>query len=59
MNYEEVASDPKWIDVMTQELNALKDNETWTLIDLPARKTPIGFKWVFKIKYKSNGEIER
>nr|XP_009802056.1 PREDICTED: uncharacterized protein LOC104247681 [Nicotiana sylvestris] len=59
LNYEEATSDPKWLDAMQQELTALKDNRTWTLVDFPAGKNPIGCKWVFKIKYKANGEIER
>ncbi|XP_075074642.1 uncharacterized protein LOC142162217 [Nicotiana tabacum] len=35
LSYEEVATDPKWIEAMHQELAALKDNDTWTLVDLP------------------------
>ncbi|GJS53773.1 ribonuclease H-like domain-containing protein [Tanacetum coccineum] len=34
-------------------------NNTWELADLPFGRKAIGSKWVFKIKYKSNGEIER
>ncbi|XP_075099266.1 uncharacterized protein LOC142176097 [Nicotiana tabacum] len=30
-----------------------------SLIDLPQGKVPIGCKWVFKVKYKSNGEVVR
>nr|XP_033515355.1 uncharacterized mitochondrial protein AtMg00820-like [Nicotiana tomentosiformis] len=59
MSYGEAATDPKWVEAMHQELTALKDNGTWTLVDLPAGKVPIGCKWVFKIKYRADGEIER
>ncbi|GKC18289.1 ribonuclease H-like domain-containing protein, partial [Tanacetum coccineum] len=34
-------------------------NNIWELVDLPARRKAIGSKWVFKIKYKSDREIER
>ncbi|XP_070013643.1 uncharacterized protein [Nicotiana sylvestris] len=30
-----------------------------SLVDLPQGKVPIGCKWVFKVKYKSNGEVVR
>jgi hypothetical protein len=44
---------------MHSELQALKDNGTWSFTPLPAGKTPIGCRWVFKIKHKSDGSIER
>lgn len=44
---------------MNKELEALHHNKTWVVTDLPPGKKPIGCKWVFKIKYKSDGTIER
>ena len=44
---------------MSQELNALEANHTWVLTSLPPGKHPIGFKWVYKLKFKSDGSIER
>jgi len=44
---------------MQAEIKALEDNDTWTLMHLPPTKTPIGCKWVFKIKHNSDGSIER
>lgn len=40
-------------------MEALYRNNTWDLTNLPAGRKPIGCKWIYKIKYKSNGEIER
>nr|XP_016488503.1 PREDICTED: uncharacterized mitochondrial protein AtMg00820-like [Nicotiana tabacum] len=59
MSYEEATTDPKWVEAMDQELTALKENGTWSLVDLPTRKVSISCKWIFKIKYKANGEVER
>lgn len=28
-------------------------------MDLPAGKTPVGFKWVYKVKYKADRSVER
>lgn len=58
-NYAEAALDPQWILAMNQELQALQSNQTWSLVDLPPGKIPIGCKWAYKIKYKANGEVER
>ena len=44
---------------MNVELKALEQNHTWTVMDLPAGKTPIGCRWVYKIKHKADGSIER
>ncbi|KAI9195677.1 hypothetical protein LWI28_017144 [Acer negundo] len=38
---------------------ALQANNTWSLVPLPAGKTPIGCRWVFKIKHRSDGSVER
>ena len=44
---------------MATKIVALEANNTWTLTPLPTNKKPIGCKWVYKIKYKSDGSIER
>jgi len=44
---------------MRAELIALQTNETWILTYLPPHKTPIGCRWIFKIKHNADGSIER
>ncbi|CAA7034224.1 unnamed protein product [Microthlaspi erraticum] len=44
---------------MGSEVEALEENNTWTLEDLPPGKRAIGCKWVYKIKYNADGTIER
>ncbi|XP_019447274.1 PREDICTED: uncharacterized protein LOC109350498 [Lupinus angustifolius] len=44
---------------MQNELNALEINKTWSLVDLPPNKRVIGCKWIYKIKYKSDGSIKK
>lgn len=44
---------------MNKELHALEANNTWKLVELPTGKSTVGCKWVYKIKYLANGEIER
>ncbi|XP_058002347.1 uncharacterized mitochondrial protein AtMg00820-like [Hevea brasiliensis] len=43
---------------MTEELQALEKTHTWDLVDLSPNKTPIGCKWIYKIKTHSDGIIE-
>lgn len=42
-----------------EELLAMETNRTWTVVPLPPNKHTIGCKWIYKIKYKSDGSIER
>ncbi|CAL9006318.1 unnamed protein product [Prunus brigantina] len=58
-NYAQASQDPKWLATMSSEIKALEDNRTWSLVPLPLGHRPIGCKWVYKIKYHSDGTIER
>lgn len=44
---------------MTDEIIALEDNGTCTVVDLPPGKKALGSKWVYRIKFKADGTIER
>lgn len=58
-NYSQAIKEPHWREAMNAEIKALQDNQTWELTTLPAGKTPIGCKWVYKIKLKADGSVER
>ncbi|GKF03257.1 ribonuclease H-like domain-containing protein, partial [Tanacetum coccineum] len=58
-NYWEACKDQHWVEAMNKEMDALYKNDTWEITDLPLGRKSIGGKWVYKIKYKSSGEIER
>lgn len=49
----------EWFDAMSKEIHALESNNTLTLCSHPNSIIPIGCIWVYKIKYHSNGSIER
>ncbi|RVW79021.1 Copia protein [Vitis vinifera] len=58
-NYSEAVVYLEWQEAMWSKLQALQANGTWTLTSLPAGKTSIGCRWVYKIKHCSDGSIER
>jgi hypothetical protein len=51
--------DPKWHDVMLEEMATLEKNKTWELVSLPKGKKPVKCKWVYTVKQDPNGKIER
>lgn len=48
-----------WRQVMRKEIQAPEENNKRTAEDLPSRKKAIGSKWIYKIKYNSDGSVER
>jgi Reverse transcriptase (RNA-dependent DNA polymerase) len=57
--YHEAIKYPTWCKAMKEELEALKKNKTWEIVELPKGHRPVGCKWVYKIKYNGDGTIER
>lgn len=57
--YTQASQDPRWVDAMNQEIAALEVNDTWEITDLPHDKKAISSKWVYKIKFKPEGTVER
>lgn len=48
-----------WTQAMQAQLATLDKIGTWQLVDLPSEVKPIGWRWVYKIKHRGNGRIER
>ena len=49
----------EWMKAMNDEMESMRTNQVWDLVDLPSRRKAIRNKWVLKIKCKANGSIER
>ncbi|XP_073129675.1 uncharacterized protein [Henckelia pumila] len=50
---------PEWRKDILEEMHALKQNNTWSVVELPQGKNTVGCKWIFTVKYKSDGSIDR
>ena len=48
-----------WQIAMKKELDALTKNHTWDLVTLRSGQSVVGYKWIYKIKIRSDGSIER
>lgn len=56
---DEAFRDQRWVAAMDAEHNALLHNKTWHLVPAPKGKNIIGCKWVYKVKKKADGSVDR
>uniref|UniRef100_A0A2N9IJC8 Integrase catalytic domain-containing protein n=1 Tax=Fagus sylvatica TaxID=28930 RepID=A0A2N9IJC8_FAGSY len=57
--YREASTNPLWPQAMADELDALHKTHTWDMTTLPPGKSAVGCKWVYKIKTRADGSVER
>lgn len=58
-SFKQAMEDERWNKAMASEIDAQQRNKSWTIEDLPKGKKAIGCKWVYKLKYRSDGTLER
>ena len=58
-SYQDAATKTEWKIAMQKELQALDANNTRELVPLPSGKKAIGSKWIYKVKLKSDGILEK
>ncbi|GKC05576.1 retrovirus-related pol polyprotein from transposon TNT 1-94 [Tanacetum coccineum] len=59
-NYRAALLDPeskKWLDAMNVEMQSMKDNDVWVLVELPPNARTVGSKWLFKKKTDMDGAV--
>nr|GFB36772.1 putative reverse transcriptase, RNA-dependent DNA polymerase [Tanacetum cinerariifolium] len=58
-SFEQALKLEKWKKDMEDEMKALKKNKTWDQCALPQGKKIVGCRWIFTVKYKPDGAVER
>ena len=58
-SYEDAMLHEDWKESVGDEANAMIKNDTWFESELPKGKKAVTSKWIFTIKYKPDGTIER
>ncbi|GJV90121.1 zinc finger, CCHC-type containing protein [Tanacetum coccineum] len=59
-NYKAALSYPeydKWLEAMNTEMQSIKDNQVWILVELPPNGQTVESKWIFKKKTDMDGNI--
>ena len=55
----ETLNSKEWKQTMKVKMEASDKNGTWDVVELPRDKSQERCKWVFTIKYKVDGSLER
>jgi len=58
-SYRDAIHHQEWQHAMAEEIAALERTRTWDLVPIPAHVRPITCKWVYKVKTRSDGSLER
>ncbi|KAE8705298.1 Mitogen-activated protein kinase kinase kinase YODA [Hibiscus syriacus] len=58
-NVTEAFQSPEWKKAVEEEIKALQNNKTLSLTDLPKGKRAVGCRWIFTVKYHSDGSVKR
>ena len=58
-NLDEALENRNWKEAMDAEYMALMKNKTWHLVPPQKGRNIIDCKWVYKIKRKSDGSLDR
>ena len=57
--YEEAMKDKEWRNSVADEADAMVKNGTWYESELPQGKKAVSCKWIFTIKYRPDGTVDR
>jgi hypothetical protein len=57
--YTQASQHAQWRKAMNEKFDAFLQNKTWSLVSPSPAMNVVGCKWVFWIKRKANGQIER
>ena len=56
---QEALKDENWVRAMNEEMKTLEKNETWKIVERPKDKKAVGCRWIYTVKYQSNGTLDR
>lgn len=57
--FKSAAKHPKWFVAMCNEMDALRQNDTYDLVPRPKHANIVGSKWVFRTKFNVDGTVDQ
>eukprot|EP00249_Psilotum_nudum_P004748 c18249_g1_i1 orf=2-607(-) len=56
---QEALAHLSWKAMMQSEYDSIIKNNTWELVEKPTNRKIIGTKWIWKVKYRSDGTLDK
>ncbi|KAK9912324.1 hypothetical protein M0R45_036192 [Rubus argutus] len=57
--FKQASKHSHWLHAMKTEIQALHHTNTWTFVPPNPSQNLVGCKWVFRVKHKQDGSVER
>ncbi|XP_026442046.1 uncharacterized protein LOC113341353 [Papaver somniferum] len=57
--FKKDAKNPKWLVSMKEEKNPFYNIRTWDLVKPTPDMNILGYKWVYRVKLKADGTVDR
>jgi hypothetical protein len=57
--FTEAERNLSWRKAVMEEMDSIEENGTWSFVDLPPGRKPIGVKWVFKVKRDEHRAVSK
>ena len=58
-SFREAAQHQVWVDAMVEEYSSIMTNDVWEVIPKPQERSVVGSRWIYKIKYAADENIEK
>jgi len=58
-SFQEVVQHQVWVDTMVEEYNSIMTSDFWEVVPRPENRSVVGSKWIYKIKYATDGSIKK
>eukprot|EP00253_Pinus_taeda_P008271 PITA_08271 len=55
----EAAQHQVWVDAMVEEYSSIMTNDVWEVVPRPEDRSIVGSRWIYKIKYATNGNVAK
>eukprot|EP00253_Pinus_taeda_P019703 PITA_19703 len=58
-SFQEAAQHQVWVDAMVEKYSSIMTNDVWEVVPKPEDRSVVGSKWINKIKYATDGSVEK